>query len=179
MSSFDHGTPISRRAGVRGIVFALAAWALAACTVQPVYAPTATGAGLQSTLARVVVEPVKERVAQQVRNELIFGLTGGASVQDPLYRIKLTVTSKEVGLGINSVDASPVYSVQVAATYEVVAIATGQTVTRSTARASASYSRSNQAFANSRAKIDAENSAAATVAKEITVRVAAAAAKIS
>lgn len=176
MLSSDHGTSITRRAGVRGIVFVLAAWALAACTVQPVYAPSG---GVQSKLTRVVVEPVRDRVGQQVRNKVIFGLTGGAAVQDPIYRMKLTVSSKELGLGIDTVDASPVYSVQVAATYEVVRIDTGATLIRHTARASASYSRTNQAFANSRAKIDAENRAAATVADEITIRVAAAAAKTS
>lgn len=177
MLSSDHGTPITRRAGARGLLFVLAAWVLAACTVQPVYGPAASGGTVQSKLVRIVVEQVDDRVAQQVRNKVIFGLTGGGGVKDPIYRMSLRVSSREVGLGVDSVDSSPVFSIQLAATYEVVRIDTGDVLVKHTARSSASYTRSPQAFANTRAKIDAENRAAATAANEITIRVAAAAAK--
>jgi len=172
MLSSDHGSPILRRAGVRGFLFVLAAWALAACTVQPVYGPAAAGGGVQSALTRIAVDPVDDRVAQQVRNTAIFQMTGGKAITDPIYRMKLTVTYREIGLGITNIDASPSYSVQVAATYEVTRIDTGALVTRSTSRASAAYNRSNQAFANSRAQIDAQNRAAATVGNDIAIRVA-------
>jgi LPS-assembly lipoprotein len=47
-------------------------------------------------------------------------------------------------------------------------------VIRETARGTASYDRSNQNFANIRAKLDAENRAAAQAADEVRIRVAAA-----
>ena len=119
MSSSDRDHSISLRAGAKGLVVALMAWALAACTIQPLYGPAAGGGRVQSTLTRIVVAPVKDRVSQEVRNEVIFQLTGGKAINDPLYRMKLTVTSREIGLGITNIDSSPVYSVQVAATYEV------------------------------------------------------------
>ncbi len=175
MLSFDHGR--LRRAGARGFLFGLAAWALAACTVQPLYGPAAGGGHVQSALTRIEVEPVDDRVGQQVRNNVIFQMTGGKAIADPIYRMKLTVTSKEVGLGVTSIDASPIYQIQVAATYSVTRIDTGVEIVRHTARGSASYNRSNQAFANSRAKIDAENRAADSVANDISIRVAAALAK--
>jgi len=172
MLSSDHGSPISRRAGVRGFLFVLAASALAACTVQPVYGPAAGGGRVQTELTRIAVDPVDDRVSQQVRNTVIFQMTGGKAITDPIYRMKLTVTYKELRLGLTNIDASPSYSVQVAATYEVTRIDTGASITRSTSRASASYNRSQQAFANSRAQIDAENRAAATVGNDIAIRVA-------
>ena len=175
MSSSDHGR--LRRIGARGALFALAAWVLAACTVQPLYGPAAGGGHVKSELARIEVEPVRDRVGQEVRNTILFELTGGTGVQNPIYKMKLTVSSKEVGLGLNDVDSSPVYQVQIAATYEVTRVDTGEQVIRRTARGSASYSRSNQAFANSRAKIDAENRAAEMVGNDIATRVAAAIAR--
>ncbi|MCB1494242.1 MAG: hypothetical protein KDJ86_00530 [Bauldia sp.] len=175
MSSSDHGR--LRRVGARGVLFALAAWVLAACTVQPLYGPAAGGGHVKSELTRIQVEPVKDRVGQQVRNTVIFEMTGGSAIQNPIYKMKLTVTSREVGLGLTSTDASPVYQIQVAATYEVTRVDTGAQVIRRTARGSASYSRSNQAFANSRAKIDAENRAAEMVGNDIATRVAAAIAR--
>ena len=93
MSSSDRGRPMLHRAGARGLVVALLAWALAACTVQPLYGPAAGGGRVQSTLTRIVVAPVQDRVSQQVRNDVIFQLTGGKAISDPLYRMKLTVTS--------------------------------------------------------------------------------------
>ncbi|WP_421725635.1 LPS assembly lipoprotein LptE [Bauldia sp.] len=174
MSSSDRGYRISRRAGIRGLAAALVAGMLGACTVQPLYGPAAGGGTVQSTLTRIAIAPVKDRVSQQVRNNVLFQLTGGKTVGDPLYRMKLTVTSREVGLGITNIDSSPVFSVRLAATYEVTNIASGEQLVRGTARTSASYNRSNQAFANTRAKIDAENRAAAEAAREISTRVAAA-----
>ena len=179
MSSSDQGRLMSRRTGVRAFVAIVLAGALAGCTVQPLYAPSAGGGNVPATMARVKVDPVKDRVAQQVRNDVIFRMTGGKAVNDPLYRMKLTVTSRESGLGITNVDASPVYSVQVAATYEIFDMSTGESLTRATARASASYNRSNQEFANSRARIDAENRAAAEVAEQISARIAITVAKTS
>ena len=175
MLSSDHGSPTRRRAGVRGFLFALAAaFALAACTVQPLYGPTVGGGQVQATLTRIDVAPVKDRVGQQVRNTVIFQMTGGRAIQDPLYRMTLSVSSKEIDLGITNIDASPSYSVQVAATYTVVRIDTGEEILRNPSRASAAYNRSNQEFANTRARIDAENRAAATVGNDIATRVAAA-----
>ena len=48
---------------------------------------------------------------------------------------------------------------------------------RSTSRQSASYDTENQLYANERAVLDAENRAAALVANDIRIRLAAAAAK--
>ncbi|MCP4386406.1 MAG: hypothetical protein GY798_34195 [Hyphomicrobiales bacterium] len=177
MSSSDRGHPMSLRAGASGLVVGLLAWALAACTVQPLYGPAAGGGRVQSTLTRIVVAPVKDRVSQQVRNDVIFQLTGGKAIGDPLYKMKLTVTSREIGLGITAIDSSPVFSVQVAATYVVTELSSGAELVRSTARTSASYNRTNQAFANTRAKIDAEDRAAAEAAKLIATRVAGAVAR--
>ena len=74
------------------------------------------------------------------------------------------------------VETSPAYSVTVTATYEVTSVTTGKIVLRATSRQSASYDRSNQAFANDRAKLDAETRAAVLAADDIHLALSAAAA---
>jgi LPS-assembly lipoprotein len=154
-----------------------AALVLSACTVQPLYGPTPAGGTVSTALSQVSIDQVSDRVSQQVRNKLIFDLTGGAGAGEPVYRMALTVTSSEAELGITREESAPVYSVTVAATYELSRIATGEIVQRATSRGTASYDRNNQVFSNVRAKIDAEDRAAAIVADDIRIRLAALAAK--
>jgi LPS-assembly lipoprotein len=175
MSSLDRVRPNRLRAAL----FAVAAAALAACTVQPVYAPQyALGTtGKSASLTKVAIDPVYDRVAQVVRNKLMFGLNGGPTVSDPVYRLRLVTSETEVPLGVSNIEAAPSYSITVAVTYELSKVGSSQILLRSTSRGSASYDRVNSAFANTRAKIDAENRAADVVADDIRLRIAAAAAK--
>jgi LPS-assembly lipoprotein len=175
MSSLDRVRPNRLRAAL----FVLAAASLAACTVQPVYAPQySLGAtGKSDSLTKVAIDPVNDRVAQVVRNKLMFGLNGGPTVADPVYRLRLVTSEIEVPLGVSNIEAAPTYSITVAVTYELTRVGGSQILLRSTSRGSASYDRVNSAFANTRAKIDAENRAAGVVADDIRLRIAAAAAR--
>jgi LPS-assembly lipoprotein len=89
--------------------------------------------------------------------------------------MKLVVSSSESALGVTPIETAPAYSITVSATYEVRSVADDKIVLRSTSRQSASYDRVNQVYANTRAKLDAENRAAALVADDIRIRLAAAA----
>ncbi len=167
--------PLSRRAVFLAIVPALA---LAACTVQPLYGTAPSGAAVSTGLAQISIQQVDTRVAQEVRNRLIFLLDGGGGQPTaPLYDMKLTVTSSEQPLGVTPVESAPAYSVTVTATYQVTALATGDVVVRATTRGTASYDRVNQVFANTRAQLDAEDRAAALVADDIRTRLAVATAQ--
>ncbi len=161
-------------AGLAGIAAALF---LSACTVQPLYAPSPSGAAVTTKFAEVTIDPVDTRVAQVVRNKLIFDLDGGADPTTPLYRMTLIVTSAESALGVTPIETAPAYSLTVSATYEVTSLATGQIVLRGTSRGTASFDRITQEYANTRARIDAEDRAATQAADDIRIRLAAAAAK--
>jgi LPS-assembly lipoprotein len=174
MSSFDIARPGKGRLG--GLIFAIAAVAaLSACTVQPLYGPTPTGEAVSTALDRIVIEPVETRVAQEVRNRLIFTM-GNARQGSAAYRMKLTVTAAESALGVTPIETAPTYSITVAATYEVRAMANDEIVLRGTSRGLASFDRITQVYANTRARLDAENRAAVQAATDIQVRLAAAAA---
>ena len=174
----DHGRLGGRRR-TAGRLFALAAVAaLAACTVQPVYGPGPSGMpSAPAILSRIAIDPAGDRVGQVVRDKLIFALTGGGRGGDPLYQMHLTTTVSEAGLGLNHIDSAPTYAVTVTVTYEVSKIGSNQILIRSTSHGTASFDRVNQAFANVRAEIDAQDRAATVAADDIRIRLAAAAAR--
>lgn len=174
MSSSDRG----RRAILMApLAAALGLAALTACTVQPLYAPTAAGTSVSRDLSGIVIDEVGDRVAQQVRNKLIFTLGANNPAVAPTYRMTLTVSSVVNALGVTPVETAPAYSVTVSATYEVTALATGDIVVRGTARGTASFDRVTQIYANTRAQLDAENRAAGLAADKIRVRLSTEAAK--
>ena len=174
MSSSDPSRP--GRGAVRGFVVAIgAAIALSACTVQPLYGPTPTGEAVTTALDRITIDPVDTRIAQEVRNRLLFVLGGGRQAS-AAYRMKLTVTAAESALGVTPVETAPTYSITVSATYEIRSLATDEIVLRGTSRGIASFDRISQVYANTRAKLDAENRAAVQAATDIRIRLAAAAA---
>ncbi len=179
MSSFDHSrSGGGRKAGRLILLAAVAAAALSACTVQPLYAPTAAGSSVTASLGDIYIEPVSDRIGQDVRNELIFQLNGGkGQPANANYRMTLSVGASESALGVTPIATAPAYSVTVAATYEVRSTADDKIVLRSTSRQSASYDRVNQFYANERAQLDAQNRAAALVAQDIRTRLATAAAR--
>jgi LPS-assembly lipoprotein len=180
MLSSDHGRPGGRRS-IAGRLLAFATIAgLAACTVQPVYGPGPSGSGsAPAILSHIAIDPVGgDRVGQVVRNKLIFALTGGGSGGDPKYTMHITTSVTEAGLGLNAIDSAPTYAVTVSVTYEVTKIGTNEILIRSTSHGTASYDRVNQAFANSRAELDAQDRAAAVAVDDIRIRLAAAAARL-
>jgi LPS-assembly lipoprotein len=174
MSSSDRGSRAQGRFGAIGVL--VAALALGACSVQTLYGPTnfTEGSAVQSTLTRISVSEVSDRVGQQVRNRVIFQMAGGKAISDPLYNMTLTVTSRQVGLGITVTEASPIYSVIVQATFTVKKVGTEEVLITGTASANASWNYVNQIYANTRAKLDAENRAAEQAGNQIATRVAAA-----
>jgi len=159
------------------LVAAMALLALAGCTAQPLYGTGPSGQAVPTTISRIAIEPVGDRISQEVRNALIFKLDGGTEPANPTYRMALNVTSAQTALGVTPIESAPSYSLTVSATYEVKSVATDQIVLRDTSRGTASYNRTMQEYANKRAELDAEDRAAAVAAEDIRLRLAAAAAK--
>lgn len=149
-----------------------AAISLAGCGIQPLYGTTAGGSRLAAAMAGVDITPIPGRVGQRVRNELIFENTGGSGQTGTTYKldivIKETLTNELVKI---SGDAkSQVYELD--ATFKLISN-DGRVVLEGKATSRAPYERFETIFANVRARYDAENRAARTVAESIKVRIAA------
>jgi LPS-assembly lipoprotein len=151
----------------------LLALGLLAAGCMPVYNTTAVSGSVPARLAAIAIDPPAGAIEQEVRNELIFAFTGGGNPAPPIYTLHLSTAVSETLLGVTPIDTAPSYSVNVAVSYELTEIATGRIVTRGVARGVASYDRSNQIFANTRARLDAQLRAAGVAADDIRIRVAA------
>jgi LPS-assembly lipoprotein len=121
-----------------------AALGLAGCGIQPLYGTTAGGSRLGAVMAGVDVTPIPGRVGQRVRNELIFENTGGGGAAPTTYKLDIVIKESLINELV-----------------EINGNARGQVY------------QLDATFSNVRARVDAENRAARTVADTIRVRIAA------
>jgi LPS-assembly lipoprotein len=151
---------------------------LSACTFQPLYAPSANLDGnisddLSTKFAQINVGEVKTRVAQQVRNHLIFLLSNDSSSADPRYDVRLLVTSFERRLASNAVVSDTTAgSVTVTVSYALIDNELKQRIAGGNRSASAYFDRTSQNFSNQRAVRDAQNRAGKEVAETIRLALA-------
>lgn len=164
MSSFDQIRSGSGRLTVA--FFAVICLFLQACQVQPLYSSnTQTAANLQS----IGIKPVSNRVAQQLRNRLIFLYSGGKGEPAfPEYTLTLgfsgrasAILRSQLSRGISAqrYTATAKFVLTDTRTSEVIGEGKRKVVTF--------YDQTTQEFANRRARRDAENRAAEQLAEII------------
>jgi len=145
---------------------------LAGCGIQPLYGTTAGGSRLAAAMAGVDVTPIPGRVGQRVRNELIFENTGGSGQTGTTYKLDIVIKESLTNelVKISGDAKSQVYELD--ATFKLISN-DGRVVLEGKATSRAPYERFETIFSNVRARYDAENRAARTVAESIKVRIAA------
>jgi LPS-assembly lipoprotein len=141
---------------------------LSGCQVRPLNSPSTMMA-----LKNVTVAPVNERVAQQVRNRLIFGLTGGKGNDGARYSVKLKVSTSSSTAIVRQITAEPTASnVTVGVNYTLTDTETNAVITKGKRVGVAAYDRTTQNFANLRSQRNAENRAAKEAAEQIRIAIA-------
>jgi len=166
------GTGLSRLAKTLAGIALLGA--VAGCQVRPLYSTPAMAEGKLASIE--ISEAGGNRVEQQVRNELVFLLGGGAGEpRNAAYRLELHVTSSALGV-LNDVatDTMRAGRILVSADYNLARAETGETVASGKRSASAMVDFPAQEFAKLRAIRDAENRAAREAAEFVRADVAAA-----
>ena len=148
-----------------------AAISLAGCGIQPLYGTTAGGSRLAAAMAGVDITPIPGRVGQRVRNELIFENTGGSGQTGTTYKLDIVIKESLTNelVKISGDAKSQVYELD--ATFKLISN-DGRVVLEGKATSRAPYERFETIFSNVRARYDAENRAARTVAESIKVRIA-------
>ncbi|MEZ5840355.1 MAG: LPS assembly lipoprotein LptE [Hyphomicrobiales bacterium] len=152
------------------------ATSLAACNVRPMYGSMSAGASgsLADRMALVSVDPIPERLGQQLRNELVYVLSNAVDPDNPRYRLTVTVRRSMSRVGIVPISGTPTAEVlSVTASYRLFDASSGRELTSGDSFANASFDYSNQRYANVRAERDAEDRAAETIAHDIRTRVGA------
>ena len=147
----------------------LIATGLSACTFQPLYTPSANVSDVSSgLLSQIIVEEVDTRVAQQLRNHLLFLFHGGNDIVDPRYNLHLQVTSFEKRTSSHSsLRDTTAGFITVSASYTLSDASNRKRISSGNRKATANFDRTSQTFANQRAARDAENRAAIEAAEKL------------
>jgi LPS-assembly lipoprotein len=178
MSSAEADTArvtFSRRSVVRGLSALLAiAPALAACGnggIRPLYGATAP-ARASGRMAQVDVAPIPGRVGQRIRNDVIFLTTGGGEPLPPTHRLEVSIRESVTTtlVKIDGDSLGQIYAIE--ASFQLISIRDKKVVFKGTSHARAGFERFQAIYSNVRARDDAENRAARTVADDIKTRVA-------
>ena len=138
---------------------------------KPLYGSSAVGgAGANERFAALDVAPIPGRVGQRIRNELIFQSCGGGVPPPSEYRLEVAIR-ESVSSTLVKVDGNAsgqVYNLD--ASFRLVRIADKSIVAEGKSHGRAGFERLTSTFANVRAREDAENRAARTVAEELRSR---------
>lgn len=165
---------LSDKPGRRRVLSALGSGlllvALAACQAQPLYGSH----GATAALATVGVSEPTSRVEQQVRNELVFLLSGGAGEpQNPIYQLQLHVTASNANF-LSQISSNFPRPGRVTLNATYVLTRDGKVVKQGKQKMDALLDFTSQQFAQIRAIRDAENRAARELAQLINYDIAAA-----
>jgi len=181
MSWFSGGQAWHRLTRI-AIVMA-SAGAVAGC-FEPLYGARtlAGGPGLRDRLSSVEVAQIdapngtpEARLAVEVRNALLFDLTGGHGGSSPTHRLNIKLVSTRQSVIVNPTTARPdIENYGIDAVYTLTELATGKTVINGTTFTRVSYDipGGEQRFARARGLRDAETRAARGIADNIRQRLA-------
>jgi len=166
------------------LLLALSLAGLTAGCFQPLYGDRSVvgGSSLSDKLSAVEVPPVKAengtriaRVGIEMRDQLLFDLTGGGPASSSAYRLDIRLTSSQVKVIVDINSARPeIQNYGINAVYSLIDNATGKQVINGTTFSRVSYNipGQQQRFAGDRGLIDAENRAAKVIADNIRSRLA-------
>ena len=155
------------------MLVAVGAFGLAGCGFQPLYGSTASGSRLGEVMAGVEISPIPGRVGQKVRNELVFTSTGGGYAAPSRYKLNIAIRESVTDQLVQITGNVTTQVYQLEATFKLVDPANGKVIAEGNAISRAPYDRFQEIFANVRARYDAENRAARTVAESIRTQIAA------
>jgi LPS-assembly lipoprotein len=166
-----------RHACFRWIATGSIALSLAGC-FQPMYAdPSVTGEArpnLRDAMRDVQVVAIEGRVGQEIRNDIIFELAGGAgNPSGAPYHLNMKVSTNSYSTIIDPTSGlSQTETVTLDVNYSLKDVANDKIVLKDIATARVSIDRTQQRYARVRAIRDAENRAAKIVAEQVRARVA-------
>jgi LPS-assembly lipoprotein len=153
---------------------------LSGCQVRPLYSAGVTtfSSSPSNGALSVSVNEVTSRYAQQVRNHLIFALSGGAGEPaSAAYKLELGVTKRVTTVAVitpRTGESRPTAgAVVLASNYTISDAVTGSQVASGSREVTASFDSPRQQFAQLRAERDAEDRAARELAEALKLAIAA------
>lgn len=146
----------------------------AACQVRPLYASAPGEPGPLADLPAIAVDEPVSRSDQAFRNALLFGLNGGSAAAPARYALSYRIIVQEQGVALERGTGTPnTYQLIGGVSFLLKDSTTSASLFGTNVTAVASYTRSSQSFANIRARRDAEDRLATSLASLTQARLAA------
>lgn len=142
------------------------------CGWQPLYGPTASGAHLSDVMRTVDIASVPGRVGQRVRNELIFKAQGGSGQIGSKYRLDIAIRESVMQTMATTTGSTQGQIYQLYTEFRLIRLEDNKVVLEGHSNARAAYDKNPSVFADQRARRDAEDRAATTIAEAIRTRLA-------
>lgn len=155
-----------RRTVGAAAALAIASLLLTGCGFRPLYAKSATDAGVQSALSRVEVQEQKERVGFDVRSRLVELLAPGGG-EGPAYDLAIRIKERQEGLAIEPDTSVTRYNFELTGFFVLREKASGKVMTKGSSRAVAAYNVVDSQFATEIAQRDVRDRAARTLGEDI------------
>ena len=167
---------------LRRVAAAVGFGALVAGCFQPLYGDFSVNGSpvLREQLSAVNVLQIEApkgsdeaRLAVEIRNALLFDLTGGGAEAPPVHRLKIAISSTRSAIIVDKNTSRPdIENYGITATYSLTDIATGKVVVTGQTFSRVSYDipGQEQRFARLRGLRDAESRAAKVIAENIRSR---------
>lgn len=154
---------------------------LSACQVRPLYMTGHNGlsGGMAPITADlkaidVTIDSRADVAKQALMNAVIFALRDGASLSQERYKLSILLTKRTQRVAVEEFQDVPnAYFVELVASFTLFDNTTQRTLLTGQSFSNSSYDFSTQRFANIRAERDADQRAAAVIAKDLQVRLAA------
>ena len=138
---------------------------------RPMYAANLDGQSLSQAMAQVSVTTIPGRVGQRVRNELIFQTTGGGEAQEKAYKLDIVLRERLTSQLVDAQGDAELQIYHLDADFQLTERTGGAVILKGQSFGRAGFQRFQTIYSNVRAKRDAENRAARTVAQDVRTRI--------
>lgn len=153
----------------RTISFLAVLGLLGACGFRPLYGDRAAG-GAPSELAMIKVEPIPDRIGQQLHNKLLTGLNPRGRPRKPRYLLKAQIKESTASLAVRKSSFATRANLTVNAEYSLKTPADGKTLFSAKSSITVSYNILGSEFATLMAEKDARARAIREVSEDIRIR---------
>ena len=153
----------------RTISFLFVLGLLGACGFRPLYFDRTAG-GVPSELAIIKVEPIPDRIGQQLHNHLLTALNPRGLSQRPRYNLQILVKESTSSLAVNKSAFATRANLIVNVNYRLTTPAGGKTLFSAKSSITVSYNILDSEFATLMAEKDARARAVREVSDDIRIR---------
>ena len=142
--------------------------ALAGCGFKPLYSHnSAAESTVLKKLSLIRIEPIENRIGQQLRNYLRDKINPSGIPETPTYRLNVSLEEVRSNMVILRDATSTFAKLKIKGRYNLISIHSGQTINKNTVESTTIFNIVESEFANLRAQQDARRRAVNNISESI------------